>query len=98
MIAGGTAMVVRVVIVLAALALSGCAPSGDPRRSADANEGALSRLRFPPDRDKIVFHVTERDTLLLSDAVSVNGKNLGWFVIDTGASFSCLDRRAAREL
>jgi predicted aspartyl protease len=61
-------------------------------------ERVLSELTFPSDRAEVVFPLAESGVLLLTDAVTVNGRGLGWFVIDTGANFTTLDRTAAEQL
>ena len=79
-------------------ALAGCAARATPRPLVRFDGAAVSQLHFPAGQDQFVLPLTLRGAVLVTDAVTVNGRSAGWFVVDTGASWTVLDRQTARQV
>jgi hypothetical protein len=87
----------RALIAVALGLMVGCAPRSVPRPLVRANGAVISALHFPGRRE-IVIPLTSRNGILGTDAVTINGRSAGWFVVDTGASWTAIDREAAKAL
>ncbi len=53
--------------------------------------GPLSVLVFPKGVNRVVIKLSRMGPLLLTNAVRINGRRLGWFIIDTGADVTILN-------
>jgi predicted aspartyl protease len=63
-------------------------------RVIDEAGNVVSQVRFPEHIDKTVIRVKNERGHLLTDQVTINGQKVGWFLVDTGANFTVLDRAA----
>jgi hypothetical protein len=90
---------VLVVLTFACLAGGGCRHVERTARSRlpDDEGHAMSHVTYPPG-GRTVLELRDGEGLLLTDAVRVNGRSVGWFILDTGANFTFLDRAAARTM
>src|SRR5687768_4639700 len=58
----------------------------------------LSVLHFPADRDRISLTLALGSGVPVTDEFRINGKDVGLFLIDTGASHTVVDRSVAIRL
>lgn len=61
----------------------------------DSAGNLVSEVVLPSTSSEFQLPLMESSSLLLTDRVKVNGRSIGWFLLDTGANFSMLDRSAA---
>ena len=79
------------------LSAAGCGSSTPTRPVVRDGDGvALSALHFPRGQERLVLPLVRHGGILLTDAVTVNGRAAGWFVVDTGAGISLLDTEVAK--
>jgi hypothetical protein len=93
-------MILRLVTLsLLIVCAAGCATSPRHRPIVRDERGAqVSQVTFPSDQREVVLPLTFDGRLLFTDAVKINGQNVGTFIVDTGAMVSVLDRAAALKL
>jgi hypothetical protein len=75
-------------------------PSASVERPVVRDEAGavVSRLVIPDGVASVTIPLVEEDGLLLTSAMRVNGRPIGWVAVDTGAGFSALDRETANAL
>ncbi|HUO08408.1 MAG TPA: pepsin/retropepsin-like aspartic protease family protein [Phycisphaerae bacterium] len=60
----------------------------------DSAGNLVSEVALPGASTELRLPLLESGGLLLTDRITVNGRSVGWFLLDTGANFSMLDRSA----
>ena len=95
---GPGAVAARVALLLIGLcSVAGCGAAAPARPVVrDGDGAALSVLRFPRGREVVVLTLVRHNGILLTDAVTVNGRSAGWFAVDTGAGVSLIDSEVAK--
>ena len=61
----------------------------------DSVGNLVSEMLLPNRTSEFHLALLKAGGVLLTDRVTVNGRSVGWFLLDTGANFSMIDRSAA---
>ena len=90
-------MCIIIATMLSLCFVGGCARP-TPRPIVRENGLVLSELTFPADRDALALPLRPARSLLMTNAVRINGRPVGWMIIDTGAGWTCIDHATAQSL
>ena len=67
-------------------------------RILDDSGKVVSEFHFPPGQNERVIKLTQVGGLWLTRELKINGHDVGWMLIDTGANVTTVDKRIADDL